>query len=71
MERFFTPKPVFIGKRKDFPDSLPNMLQEDHIVVFLAGKNTDGLTPMEWVDEHIHEPLRERSVRNKKTGRYK
>jgi len=71
MEQFFKPKPVYIGKRIDFPDTLPDMLQQDTIMVFLAGEDTEGFSPMDWVNEHILQPLRPRTERNRKSGRYK
>ena len=70
MKKFFKPTPVYIGKRKDFPDSLPNMLQEDNIIVFLAGDSINGMHPADWVDKFIHKTLRERTDRNKK-GRFR
>ena len=71
MEQFFKPKAVYIGKRIDFPDSLPDMLQQDTIMVFLAGDNVNGFCPMDWVEENILKPLRPRTAREKRTGRYK
>lgn len=72
MEQFFKPKPVYIGKRIDFPDSLSDrMTQQDRIIVFLAGEDTKGYQPMDWVEEHILKPLRPRTTREKKSGRYK
>lgn len=74
MPPFFKPKAVYIGKRKDLPMSIRDrMTQEDNIIVFLAGEDKDvaGFSPSDWVNEHIHEPLRPRTEREKKTGRYK
>lgn len=70
MKKFFTPKPVYIGKRKLLPDFLPDMTQEDNIIVFLSG-DVKGMSPAKWVDEHINIPLRPRTEREKKSGRFK
>jgi len=71
MKRFFTEEPVYLGKRKNLPDFLPNMCQEDHIIVFVIPDNKIiGINhPHDWVDKFIHKPLRERTKRNKK-GRF-
>ena len=71
MKRFFGFAPVYVGKRKLLPDTLPLMTQEDNIIVLLAGENIGGMSPMDWVDEHIHTPLRPRTQREEKSGRFK
>lgn len=72
MKDSFPFMPIYIGRRKNLPDFLPNMNQEDNIVVFLTGEeDIDGLSPTNWMEKHIIEPLRPRTDRNKKTGRYK
>ena len=71
VKRFSGLKPIYIGKRKLLPDVFGAMTQETNIIVLLAGQGVDGMTPMDWVDEHIHTPLRPRTEREIKSGRFK
>ena len=62
----FKAVPLYFGERKNFPDMLTDMMQEDRIIVFKVGENCTDRT--HWLEENMAH-LRPRTKRGDK-GKY-